>query len=213
MLREENWKQEQTSFLYSWWQKCDDYLSLFLFIFQKSNPWRIHKVYEQLPRCVLTIYKYKNPCCSWIDYSFCSTLLTAYLPPGRANFILICYNFDWIENIQLIKHPSAVTANAKIRCCCKRPLWGVWCSDLWDFNFKDVRHHCFTTKPRNKHTQTRSHFYKKYGENTQIPSFPILYCVKLKKPPGAKSWEPGYFETCLQRKSNVIIIAAFLFIP
>ena len=22
-------------------------------------------------------------------------------------------------------------------------------------------------------------------------SFPILYCVKLKNPPGAKSWEPG----------------------
>ena len=39
----------------------------------------------------------------------------------------------------------------------------------------------------------------------KIPSFPILYCVKLKNPPGAKSWEPGsngagepgYFEACM----------------
>ena len=33
-----------------------------------------------------------------------------------------------------------------------------------------------------------AHINKNMGK---IPSFPILYCVKFKKTPGAKSWESG----------------------
>ena len=46
-----------------------------------------------------------------------------------------------------------------------------------------VKQHELLSKPRNKHTQTRSHINK----NTFF-SYTVL--CKIKKPPGAKSWEP-----------------------